>query len=172
MPDNSPNQVAITSNKTVPDQLRAEILQKNVQGETGLNAFQRRQLNKQAFQNKFEGLREQFRASLEVDRYRLTAQVELVKTKIDVEKDSIALTIRETYLNALATIGMRVEMAQLEFITEFGVKLKSFRERLKLQDVDADEKDRIMRMSVDSFDRVYRRLMDLTDRLGPAASKE
>lgn len=172
MPENSPNQVAITTNKTVPDQLRPEILQRNIQAQTSLNAFQKRQLTKQLFQATAERMREEFSASLEVDRYRLIAQVELVKNKIDVEKDTIALNIREAYLNTLATVGMRVEMAQLEFITEFGASLKAFRERLKLQNVDDGEKQRIMQMSIDSFDRVYRRLIDLTDRLKPAAAKE
>src|SRR5947208_2604328 len=118
MPDKSSNQVAISTAKTVPDQLRPDVLQKAVQTDN-LNSFQKRQLIKQLFRTTFEQRREQFQASLEVDKYRLAAQVSLVKNKIDVEKDTIALTIREDFLKTLADAGMRVELSQLEFLTEF-----------------------------------------------------
>src|SRR5579862_2638934 len=53
MPDNTPNQVAITPTKTIPDQLRPEMLQRNVQSESNLTPWQKRQLTKQLFQNTF-----------------------------------------------------------------------------------------------------------------------
>jgi hypothetical protein len=170
MPDNTPNQVAIPPSKAIPDQLRAEFLQKNVQMEANLTTWQKRQLTKHLFQATFARLREQFRSSLEADHYRLEAQLALVKNKIDVEKDTIALKIREEYLNTLATIGMRVEMGQLEFMAEFGVNVESFRERLKAKNLGSRERERILQMTDNSFDRVYDRLMSLTDRLAPVAS--
>lgn len=170
MPDNTPNQVALAPGKTIPDQLRAEFLQKNVQMEANVTAWQKRQLTKQLFQATFARLREQFRSSLEADHYRLEAQLALVKNKIDVEKDTIALKIREEYLNTLATVGMRVEMGQLEFMAEFGASVESFRERLKAKNLGSRERESILHMTDNSFDRVYDRLTSLTDRLAPVAS--
>jgi hypothetical protein len=169
MSDKSPNQVTISANRTVPDQLRPEALQKVVEADN-LNAFQKRQLIKQLFRTTFEMRQQEFLAALEVGKYRVAAQVSLVKNKIDVEKDTIAFGIREEFLEILAELGMRVETRQLEFMTEFGVKLKSFRRRLEAQDIDDDEKDRILKMSRNAFDRVYDRLMQLTDRIQLDAS--
>jgi hypothetical protein len=170
MPDHSPNQVAMQPSKTIPDQLRAEFLQKSVQSETNLTAYQKRQLSKQLFQATFARLREQFRASLEADQYRLEAQVALVKTKIDVEKDTIALKIREEFIDTLSTVGMRVEMAQMEFVADFGVNVESFRERLKTKNLGTREREKTLQMVDNSFDRVYNRLMSLTDRLAPVTN--
>jgi hypothetical protein len=171
MSEKSPNQVTISASKTVPDQLRPDVLQKIVQADN-LNPFQKRQLIKQLFRTTFEQRQQQFQASLEVDKYRIAAQVSLVKNKIDVEKDTIALGIREEFLKTLADLGMRVETSQLEFVTEFGVRLKTFRRRLDAQDIDADEKDRILQMSRNAFNRVYERLMELTERIESNTSSD
>ena len=170
MSEKLPNQVAIPIHTTVPDQLRPESLQRAIQTDENLSGFQIRRLTKQVFRMKFEQRREQFRASLEVDKYRLDALVSLTKNKIDVEKDTVALGIRQDYLNTLADLGMRVELSQLDFLTEFGTRLKSFRQSLEKKDIEPDEKERILRMSRDSFDRIYRRLMELTERMVPPAS--
>jgi len=165
MPETSPNAVAISAATTVPDQLRPDSLSRVVQGDLNLTAFQKRQLIKQLFRMKFNQRQEQFRASLDVDKYRLDAQVALVKNKIDVEKDTIALKIREEFLKTLADLGMRVELSQLDFLSEFGTKLKSFRRRLETHDIDPEEKERILQMSHNAFDRVYNRLMELVSRM-------
>jgi heme oxygenase len=159
MPEKSPNQLAI--------QLRSESLQRAVQTDDTLTAFQKGKLTRQAFRMKFEERQQQFRASLEVSKYQLDAQVNLIKSKIDIEKDSVALGIRQDYLNTLADVGMRVELSQLDFLTEFGTRLKSFRRGLEKKDIEPDEKERIMQMSRDAFDRIYRRLMELMDRMLP-----
>lgn len=156
MPEKSSNQLAV--------QLRSETLQRAVQGDVTLTAFQKGKLSRQAFRVKFEERQQQFRAALELSKYQLDAHVSLVKSKIDIEKESIAFGIRQDYLATLADIGMEVELSQLDFLTEFGARLKNFRQGLEKKNIEPEEKERIMQMSRDAFDRIYRRLMDLMDR--------
>jgi hypothetical protein len=120
---------------------------------------------------RFEQRAKEFRNQLEIEQDRLSALTDITKRRLDIEKEPLALMIREDYLKTLADLGLQVESNRLAFIADFGERLITFRHRLTEENLDPEMRERIVQMADDAFDRVRDRLVELaTDMFQPTTS--
>jgi len=166
-----PSRVTSTA-LTVPEPIRFDSIQRVVQSEENLSASIKRRLLRQTYRMIFEQRQELFRVALQVDKRRL-ADLELIANRrLTTETESLTLQIREEFIKTMRCLGLKVEMAQLEFLTEFAERLRSFRQRLAKKDLDAGEKRLIFKLSKEAFLRVADRLGELTSQLIESANQE
>lgn len=156
---------ATRTTASIPDSIRFDSIQKVVQNDENLSALHRRKLVKQTFRMIFDQRQELIRVALEVEKRKLKDLQLIAERRITVETESISLQIREEYIRTMRSLGLRVELAQLEFLTDFADALKSFRQRLLKRHLDPSEKKYILKISKDAFFRVAEKLGDLTNRM-------
>jgi hypothetical protein len=122
--------------------------QPKADADCGLTFFQRRQLVKQLVCARFERLKDQFQTSIEIERSGLDLQAAIAKANVEIQRDTVALRIREDYLKVLADAGMRVDLTEIERMGEFGKKLEDFHERVAARRLAAaEEKKRLFAVS-------------------------
>jgi len=157
---------------TLPDPIRFDSIQRVVQNEENLSAIVKRKLLKQTYRMIFEQRQEQFRVALEVDRRRLSDLRLIAERRMTAETESITLQIREEFIRTMRSLGLKVELAQLEFLADFAERLRSFRQKLAKRDLDASERQMIYKLSKEAFLRVAERLGELTAEIIESANKK
>src|SRR6266568_4832266 len=99
MPETSRNQLTIAAGNTASDQLSTEFIQKKIRAGQELTTLQQGRLNRLGFRHTFQQYRDEYFAAHALHKHGLDAKVEIVKRKIDAEKDALVLKIREDYVN-------------------------------------------------------------------------
>lgn len=165
MPKKQRRTELMLSTTNLPAPVRLEDIQKSLQGSEELTPMQRRRLLKQFFKMKLQLRQKQFDTALELEQERLDRIKSVTKKQMIAQEEEITLHIKEEAVATMASLGVRATMAQMEFLADFGERLKAFRQKLAKRNIDSHEKKLILKLTKDEFERFYDKLAEITDGL-------
>jgi len=102
---------------------------------------------------------------MDVDDAQLSAVKAMIKAQTEAEKEAFIYQVRDKFVAMLATLGIDVEMRQLNFLHDFARKIDQFKKNLAADDIDPEFKETVMEMANDAFKRVCKQLIQLTGSL-------
>jgi hypothetical protein len=127
--------------------------------------LEKRRLVKQTYRAIYQARQMEIAEALRVKEAQTHANANAALAAIRVEEERTRLEIRNTYLQILTDIGVRVELEQLRLITDVGEKLTIHKKGLADRDLDDAYKQMIVSMADKSFQRLFHTLDELTDDL-------
>jgi hypothetical protein len=138
---------------------------RRVEADDSQGLFYKRKLLKQAFKAFYKQREDQFSALIEVDQARLDAYRAVAKRAIVVEREKLSFDLRKEFLEVLASVGLDVEMTQLDILTRLGEQLHEFRKRLATKTLEPSEREIILELCAKAFTNTRDKLEELTSSL-------
>lgn len=172
MSGKQPKTALAKATPAIPETFQVRKVLMDVQNDQNMPAIYRRRLLKQAFNVLFQQRQDEFNTALRISKDRLDRAENLARKQMAAQEETMTLSIREEFIQTMASIGLRVTMAQLEFLAEFGERIKDFRQKLAKKNIDAPEKKMILNLTKKEFERVYDKLAELTEGIMNAAGKD
>jgi hypothetical protein len=116
--------------------------------------------------------KEQIEGVLEIERAKIQTHVSVAKKVLIAHENTLVLKIRERFMQTANELGERVEMKQMEFLSDFAEKITKFQRELEGRDIADKFKQVILQQSDRAFERTLDKLCELAEELVTDATRK